>query len=344
MNMPTTATTNQLVSGQSATPIAFIGCIYKALRDGGKDTSAWLSKVQITPYQLGDPHTSVTAAQMELASELAMRALNDEALGWFERALPWGSYGMLARASMGAPSLGTAMHRWCRHHGLLTQRVSLGLSPTSNELVDVYLEDHGVDHAFTEFCHVTLLRNLVGFSSWAVDSRLSLHRVAFAFAKPLHARAYEVLFPCEVHFDAKQTRMTLANDYLQLPLRRSEAALNAMLQRALPLTVRHFRRDRLLVQQVQALLRQHSQGLTANDMADHLNMSPRCLFRQLHDEGATWQQLKTQHAMGLATQALLTQDWPIKLVASHCGFANEKSFIRAFKEQVGTTPALFRKR
>ena len=28
-----------------------------------------------------------------------MQELDDEALGWFNRRLPWGSYGMLARAS-----------------------------------------------------------------------------------------------------------------------------------------------------------------------------------------------------------------------------------------------------
>ena len=41
----------------------------------------------------------------------------------------------------------------------------------------------------------------------------------------------------EIRFDAR---------YLALPLVRDEAALRQMLQRALPLTVRQYRRDRLL--------------------------------------------------------------------------------------------------
>ena len=342
MTSSVTSINGKLNAGQSATPMAFIACIYKALQDAEIDTAAWLAQVQITPTLVRNARATVTASQMEVASDWAMRALDDEALGWFERALPWGSYGMLARASMGAHNLGTAMHRWCRHHGLLTSRVTLKVGAPANGLVEVHLLDHGVAPAYQAFCHVTLLRNLLGFCSWAVDSRLSLHSAAFAGAKPQYADAYAVLFPCEVSFGAAHTSMRLPSNYLDLPLRRSEDDLNNMLQRALPLTVRHYRRDRLLVQQVQRLLHNHSRALTANDVADQLNMSARSLFRQLRDEGATWQQLKTKHAMRLAQQALLSHDWPIKQVASYCGFENEKSFIRAFGNAFGQSPRQFR--
>jgi AraC-like DNA-binding protein len=265
-------------------------------------------------------------------------------LGWFERALPWGSYGMLARASMGANNLGIAMRRWSRHHGLLTSLVALHITPRPDALIDITITDLGVEPKLQEFCHVTLLRNMLGFASWAVDSRLSLHSASFAFTEPAHAAAYDVLFQCPVTFGASHTHMTLASNYLDLPLRRDELALNTMLQRALPLTVRHYRRDRLLVQQVQQLLGSDRPAPTADDLANQLNMSTRSLYRQLQEEGASWQQLKTQHAMTLARLALLTHNWPIKQVASHCGFANEKSFMRAFRQHTGHSPAAFRRR
>jgi hypothetical protein len=52
-----------------------------------------------------------------------MQELDDEALGWFSRRLPWGSYGMLCRASLTSPDLGVAIKRWCRHHRLLTEDI-----------------------------------------------------------------------------------------------------------------------------------------------------------------------------------------------------------------------------
>ena len=334
----------KLLMGQSVTPMAFVRGMACALSKAQLPLNAWLEKAQITPDQLEQPLATITAAQMEVASEWAMRALNDEALGWFERALPWGSYGMLARASMGAHNLGIAMRRWSRHHGLLTSLVALHITPRPDALIDITITDLGVEPKLQEFCHITLLRNMLGFASWAVDSRLSLHSASFAFTKPAHAAAYDVLFQCPVTFGASHTHMTLASNYLDLPLRRDELALNTMLQRALPLTVRHYRRDRLLVQQVQQLLGSDRPAPTADDLANQLNMSTRSLYRQLQEEGASWQQLKTQHAMTLARLALLTHNWPIKQVASHCGFANEKSFMRAFRQHTGHSPAAFRHR
>ena len=48
-----------------------------------------------------------------------MRELDDEALGWFGRRLPWGSYGMPARASLTAPTLGVALRRELAEQHLL---------------------------------------------------------------------------------------------------------------------------------------------------------------------------------------------------------------------------------
>ena len=36
-------------------------------------------------------------------------------------------YGMLSRASMPAPTLGTALKRWCRHQRLLTDDIAMNL-------------------------------------------------------------------------------------------------------------------------------------------------------------------------------------------------------------------------
>jgi hypothetical protein len=48
--------------------------------------------------------------------------------------------------------------------------------------------------------------------------------------------------------------------YLQLPIRRDETALQHMLDRALLLTVRPYRRDRLLVEKVRQTLAQQPQS------------------------------------------------------------------------------------
>jgi AraC-like DNA-binding protein len=152
------------------------------------------------------------------------------------------------------------------------------------------------------------------------------------------------MFPGAVHFDAAQAELRFDSRYLGLPLRRDEKALQQMLQRALPLTVRPYRRDRLLVQQVrQALGNADVLSHNADTLAAALNMSPRSLHRQLQEEGASLQQLKDEVRSQKAKDLLLRTTQPIKQVAAASGFRNEKSFIRAFRSWTGCTPTDFRR-
>ena len=98
-----------LTAGPALTPIAFVKAIVQAYADQHKDPAKALALAHIAPAALADPAARITAAQMERISGAAMQELDDEALGWFSRRLPWGSYGMLARASISAPSLGLAV-------------------------------------------------------------------------------------------------------------------------------------------------------------------------------------------------------------------------------------------
>jgi AraC-like DNA-binding protein len=330
-------------SPTAATPMAYALHMVEMLRAHGLAWRDLLDQVQIPPDELNQPNARITAGQMESLSALTMARLNDEALGWFERPLPWGSYGLLARASITAPTLAVALQRWCRHHGLLTNAVGLRLDADHPSGAVVQLHTPGVHAAQQEFCSVTLLRNVLGFASWVVDSRIALRSVALAFAAPPHADAYTVLFPCPVVFDAPLTQMTLDAHYLQLTPCRSEDDTRAMLQRALPLTVRHYRRDRLLVQQVRQLLRQSPRDMgDAESLAHALSMSVRSLHRQLAAEGAQLQHIKTEVRMRLAQQLLVRSDKPLKHIAHTVGFGDDKSFIRAFKNWAGQTPQRFR--
>ncbi len=324
--------------------MAFVRAIVTAYRRQDKDPAQALRQAQIAPAQVGKADARITAWQMEALSGAAMQELDDEALGWFSRRLPWGSYGMLARASISAPTLRLALARWCRHHCLIAPDISLQLqvaggtaSITIAELCDL--------GALREFCLVSVLRNIHGLACWLVDSRIALQGAQFPFAPPPHHGAYAVLFSGPTAFGAGPASIQFDAQYLALPLRRDEKALQQMLQHALPLTVLQYRRDRLLVQRVrQALASYAQQTHSAEALATLLNVSPRTLHRQLKEEGATLQGLKDEVRQGRAIELLHRTERPIKQVAEAAGFRNEKSFIRAFKGWTGLSPAEFRKR
>jgi AraC-like DNA-binding protein len=339
---PRTAAPRPLVA---ATPMAFAQAIVAAFEQRGLSPDAALAAAQIAPDDLTHPETRITALQMEWLSAAAMQALDDEALGWFSRPLPWGSYGMLARASLSAPTLGVALKRWCRHHGLLTRDITLAVEAGGDE-ARIVLGEHrppGGDGLLREFCSVSVLRNVHGLACWFVDSRIPLLGASFPFAAPPHAEAYRVLFDGPTRFGAEETAIRFDARYLDLPIKRDEAAMNQMLQRALPIQVRPYRRDRLLVQRVrQVLLNQPQDAHNADDLAALLHTSARTLHRQLKEEGATLQALKDEVRRERAIDLLQRTRRPIKQIAAATGFQNEKSFIRAFKTWTGVAPGEWR--
>ncbi len=327
---------------RAATPMAFVRAIVGAYERYRVDPSAALAQAQITPRELADPKARVTAAQFEALSGFAMQELDDEALGWFSRRLPWGSYGMLCRASLGAPDLGVAIKRWCRHHQLLVDDIRLELV-VAGGVATVSIDERRPLGALREFCLVSLLRFLLGFACWAIDSRITLSGAAFPFASPPHRDAYPLLFGGALRFGAPRAAFRFDARYLALPLQRDERALRTMLKRALPLTVLQYRRDRLLGQRVRELLRGRD-GVPANAaaLAARLNLSSRTLHRQLQEEGVSLQALKDEVRHAQAAEQLRRTERPIKQIALAVGFRNEKSFSRAFRAWSGVTPGAYR--
>lgn len=310
----------------------------------GEDPAEALRQAQITPSELTHPETRITAAQLETFTSVAMQQLDDEALGWFSRRLPWGSLGLLCRASLGAPDLGIALRLWFRHHRLLTDDLAIELDVTPGRVAVVSLRERRALGPMREFCLLSYLRFVHGYACWAIDSRLSLLEVAFPFPRPPHGSVYPLLFPGPVVFDAPRASFTFDAKYLALPQRRDDAALRAMLKRALPLTVLPYRRDRLLARRVRGILAEDlAAAPVAEEVARRAHVSLRSLHRHLREEGTSLQGLKDEVRRERATELLSRTDDPVKKVALAAGFRNEKSFARAFRAWTGRSPREFRR-
>jgi AraC-like DNA-binding protein len=325
--------------------MAFARAIAAAYRRHGANPDGALALAQITPAQLARADARISSRQMEILSAAAMQELDDEGLGAFERKLPWGSYGMLARASLTAPDLGVALKRWCRHHGLLTGDIALSLSIMGSAATIALQERRPLPPDVRELSLAFVLRNVHGLACWYIDSRIPLQDAQFPFAAPPHADAYSYMFPGPLAFGATTAAIRFDAQYLALPLRRDEKALAQMLQRALSITVLQYRRDRLLVPQVRQALAAHpEQAHSAQALAGVLNVSARTLHRQLKEEGASLQQLKDEVRLEKAKDLLWRTARPVKQVAATVGFRNEKSFARAFRQWMGVSPGEFRRR
>ncbi|MGY8683529.1 AraC family transcriptional regulator [Bradyrhizobium sp. UFLA05-153] len=330
------------VPRRAVTPAAFVRGVVAAYARYGRDAAEALARSQVPADVLRSADGRVTAAQFEALAGHAMRELDDEALGWFSRRLPWGTYGMLCRASITAPNLEVALKRWCRHHRILTEDVLFELSVDRDTAV-IRLREQRDLGPLREFCLVTLLRYVLGFSCWAVDSAIALRAAEFPHGEPRHVSVYPTIFCKNVRFDAERAGITFDKHYLALPLKRSPSDLDNMLKGALRLTVLPYRRDRLMVERIRRVLRSaRGRILTADDVASELALSTRTMHRRLHDEATSLRALKEGAKLELARDALMRGRTPIKRIAEIAGFRNEKSFSRAFRNWTGASPREFR--
>lgn len=80
------------------TPTAFIRAMLRAYARHGRTPEPALQHANLNRSQIEAPDARISARQMERFSDRAMRELDDEALSWFSRRLPFGTAGMLCRA------------------------------------------------------------------------------------------------------------------------------------------------------------------------------------------------------------------------------------------------------
>lgn len=329
---------------RAVTPMAFVNAVLLGYKKYDVDSSDALREAGIPRDWLSQPDACVTASQFETLCRIAMQQLDDEALGWFSRRLPWGSYGLLCRASLTSPNLGVALKRWCRHHRLLTGDILLELT-VENEIATLQIDEKRRFGDLRELCLVTSLRYMHGYACWLIDSRIPLIEVDFPFERPAHGSVHSLLFPGPVHFSRNRACMRFAAQYLALPPRRDERALRTMLQHALPLIVRQYRRDRLLASRARSLMTANpGEPYTAAALASALNVSVRTLHRQLEEENTSLQALKDAVRRERAIEQLSRTRHPIKQIALSIGFSSEKTFARAFRQWTGESPGEYRQR
>lgn len=327
-----------------ATPIDFLQTILRSYARVGKDPQKALEYAQITPEDTRASEQLMTALQMERLSLYAMQELDDEALGWLSRPMRWGSYGFLARATLTAPNLRVALLRWCRHHGLLTDDLRLQLTSQGSQAVVSIEECVLTDVDRRRLGLLTLLRNIHGFSCWLLDSQIRLTQIELPFEAPTYAAQIAVMFPTVIRYGAPRASLQFDANYLAMPVRRDEAALNLMLERALLVVIKPYRRDRLMQQRVRQLLANAHEGqsYTAETVAQALHVSVRSLHRFLQEDGVSLQKIKDEVHCEKAKHLLTRSTHPIKRIAACVGFDNAKSFTRAFTRWVGVAPSEYR--
>ncbi len=313
----------------------------------GLNTAALLDHAGIARSVLHQPTARVPVARYAALYRHINTLLDDEAFALFAQPLRQGSFELLCRGTLSAPTLGEALERIARFLRVLLHELEVELQVSGRHALLIIGQeaDLPVGPAGRVFAFEWLLRLIHGLVAWLVAHPLPLDEVAFPYPPPLHAADYELVFAPRHSFDAPQLEARFDRELLALPVRRDEAALRAFLNDAPAAITTLYRRDRALVPRVRDRLRAALPAMpTLDALARELHLSPRTLHRRLQDEGTSLRAIREQLRRDLAVDWLSKTTRPLSHIAADLGYADGAGFYRAFQAWTGAGPREYRQR
>jgi len=183
---------------------------------------------------------------------------------------------------------------------------------------------------------------LYGFK--AISSRpLWPLRVDFRHRPPQDVLAYERFFRCPVLFESGDDALVFPQAAGEYPTTHPNAELQAVLIRLANELERRRPRTGSLKQQIEQIVFQQlgKTDISIDACARWLGMSGRTLQRRLEEEGTPFRDLVEGVRERLARSLLRTPGVSIRETAARLGYADVRSFHRAFTAWTGVTPGRF---
>lgn len=167
----------------------------------------------------------------------------------------------------------------------------------------------------------------------------------FAHVRPDHHAAYVPVFAGRARFGQSFSGIVFPAEVLDRPLiARNPAMYRALSQQASEVRSRVLAEGSMRERVKQQLLSSLPAVPEMTAAASAAGISERSLRRRLEEEGCSYSQLIDEAKLEQSRRLLAIRERPIKQVASELGFADVRSFHRAFKRWTGLTPVEFRAR
>ena len=308
----------------------------------GSPTDEVLRKVGIDPGLLEQPAARVPASAYARLWRLLARRLDDEFFAMDTRKLRSGSLAYMCRAAMAQPTLAEAIELVLGFLSLMLERLPARLVHQQG-LAQIVLDEepYPANRAFTYFTYWMMVH---GVACWLAGRRIPLLAIELRCAEPDYCEDYRVMFSENLHFDRPRTRMIFAAQGLDQPIKRSAEELQVFLGRAPANILVKYRDPDSLASQLKLQLRQlpAAQWPETAALAQGLCMSASTLRRRLAEEGHTCQGLKDGLRKELAMGWLGESRLSVAEIAQRLGFADTRSFYKAFGKWSGTTPGHYR--
>jgi AraC-like DNA-binding protein len=301
-----------------------------------------LRQLGLASIDLRDAEARVEVAQYSRLWRRLARHFDDEFFGMDARRLRAGSFAFVCRAAMGQQTLERALRVALDFFALAFERFRADLQ-RNQSLAEVSLVETG-QPPLRAFGYFTFWMLLHGLACWLTGRRIPLLAVELRCAEPAYTDDYRVMFSDNLRFAQASTRIIFAAAALDLPVRRSEAELQAFLAQAPANILVRYRDNASLASRIKAQLRAlpAEQWPSGEQLARQYCLSPSTLRRRLAEAGLPYQAIKDLVRQEMATLWLADATLTYTQIAERLGFADVSSFYRAFRKWTGTNPGQYR--
>lgn len=276
----------------------------------------------------------------------AQQVLNEPALGLVagarETPVSWGVVGL---AMLTCETLGEAMGYVLTHQQEAGSMVQVQSSERGNE-VHLQLVSHRYDWEIENYLIDEALAGAVAVARYLLGPDFRPLRIDLVRAQPKYHVLYRRYFGCPVRFGTGSNLMVFEAHWLNARLPGYDRIASQALRRQLdgllqPVAAGHHQ----LIETVRNYIRYASvQGGNQQAVASMVNVSTRSLRRQLEQQGTSYRHLRDVTRYQAARELLGNTTLGLAVIAEQLGYADARSFRRAFKRWSGLLPSEYRQR
>lgn len=307
----------------------------------GRAVADLVADTGLDPADFASPGWRGGIDAMALLVRNIWASLDDEFMGYTPRRAPPGSFAFACELALEGADVADGLARAARFYNLANGGIATGV-----RAIDAGLEievrfarpELDPDRYFSEFWMIIWHR----LACWLAGETISLLSAEFDYPRPeTYFEEFKYLFPCRHRFDGTARRIVMDAHALHAPIRRTRSELEAMLTAA-PLDIMTIpASDSSVARRVRQLLTR-SPDLTLDEMAAETGLSPHKLRRLLRAEGASLAILRENVRRDKAMHLLARGNATVEAIAEMLGYAEARSFTRAFRHWTGQSPSAWR--
>jgi AraC-like DNA-binding protein len=322
-------------------PVALVSQLVQLLKRWQIPAAELLSAVGLDERVLEAPFERIPVATMCALLERARSLTGEAGLGYYLGLQTRVTlYGFLGFAMMSATTIGEAL------------KIGLEFAPIFSTALEMNLRIEGrvASLSFEERADLGSARDIVLISlivglrelGRANTGRDTGGSADFAFPEPdYHARfAHLALYS---RFDQPVNRIQFDSAVIDFPILTADPVAVQLARMQCERELDELGFGIRLADRVRRLIEDDDGFGSLDQMAQHLDLSPRTLRRRLAAEGVSFLELVDQGRRDKALRLLRSSRLSIEDVARQLGYTTASSFVRAFHRWTGKTPAQYRR-